>query len=130
MEEPVHVLSIGSVVGGLTRANAAWREGVKRLGRRVAETRSGVTSPLNINVVFQIPGNMVTPDFEGARTGTFAASERLLMVQVALPEEPPEDVDAELRDRLRAAVDEAERWARTRHLADELSEVRRLVMSL
>ena len=130
MKEPVHVLSIGSVVGGLTPANSAWRQGIRKLSQRVAEARFGSTSPLNVNVVFQVPGNMLTPDFEGVRTGTFSEEERLLMIQVALPEEPPEDVDADLRDRLVAAVDEAEQWARRRRLTQNLAEVRRLVMSL
>jgi hypothetical protein len=130
MEEPVNVLSIGSVVGGPRADNAQWREGITRLSRRVAEARSGVRSPLNVNVVFQVPGKMLTPDFEGVRTGKFSKKDSLLMIQVALPEQLPGDVDANLRDRLEAAVDEGERWARARGLADDLAEIRSLIMAL
>lgn len=130
MDEPVHVLSIGSVEGGSSPWIAIWREALTRLTRRVAESREGISSPLNLNVVFQIPGDLLKPEFEGVRTGRFSRKEGLLMVQVALPEQPPEDVNAELKGRLMAAVEEAERWARRRRLAGNLTETRELVMSL
>jgi hypothetical protein len=83
--EPVHVLSIGSIIGGSTAANRPWRDAVLELMRKVADGREGVASTLNVNVVFQIPGNILKPDFEGVRTGSFSKKDRHLMVQVALP---------------------------------------------
>lgn len=127
MNEPVFALSIGSVVGGPTPANAEWRDAIKRLGQLVAVARSGNPSPLNVNVVFQVPGSVLSPDFHGVRTGKFSRAERLLMVQVALPERPPDDVDSDLRARLVSAVDEAERWARERGVADSLEAIRRIL---
>ncbi len=128
--DPEPVFSIGSIEGGSSPSTAIWRDALRRLTRRVADLRENIDSPLNMNVVFQIPGNLLRPDFEGVRTGHFSKKERLLMVQVALPDEPPEDVDADLKSKLLAAVDEAERWARKRHLAENLIGIRRLVTSL
>jgi hypothetical protein len=67
---------------------------------------------------------------EGERTGRFSKSLALLMVQVALPEEPPKDVDAYLRVRLLAAVGEAEHWAAKRPIAQDLQGLRAFVASL
>jgi hypothetical protein len=51
------------------------------------------------------------------------------MVQVAVSEEPPHDVDAEVRRRLLAALNEAELWARTRGIADDLDPLKRFPSS-
>lgn len=96
----------------------------------MAERRGQLTSPLHLNVVFQIPGNLLKPEFEGVRTSEFSKMDRLLMVQVALPEEPPTDIDAYLKEKLISAVDEAERWARKRGAAEDLRQTRCLVKSL
>jgi hypothetical protein len=123
-------LAIGSVVGGMTSTARTWSEAITRLTIRVDEARGGWTSPLSINAVFHVPGNILKPEFEGVRTGTYSKKDGWLMVQVALPEQPPDDVDSDLMERLMAAVDEAERWARRRRIADDLAELRRLVGTL
>lgn len=123
-------LSIGIVVGGMTSKARIWDEALTRLTVRVDEARQGWNSALNVNAVFHVPGNILKPEFEGVRTGTYSKKDGWLMVQVALPEQPPEDVDSDLRERLMAAVDEAERWARRRRVADDLAELRRLVAAL
>lgn len=120
-------LSIGAVAGG-TRASRAWEVAVKRLGKRVIEMRAGVVSPLNLNVVFQIPGELSQPNFTGVRTGRFLASEPKLLVQVALPPEPVADADAEALELLGAAVSEGERFAAVKGISDAgLAEIRQLV---
>ena len=97
MDEPGEVLSIGSVVGGATSSNRRWRDAITDLTRAVAEARNGVTSPLNVNVVFQVPGNIRQPDFHGTRTGRYSRAERLLLIQVALPEDVPPNPKGHLR---------------------------------
>jgi hypothetical protein len=126
MEEPVEVLSIGSVIGGSTSTNRRWRDAIGELTRAVADARTNVASPLNVNVVFQVPGNVVRPDFEGARTGRYSKADRLLLVQVALPGEVPEDPDDYLRAALSDAIGEAEEWARRRSIASDLGALRKL----
>jgi hypothetical protein len=127
IEEPVHPLSLGSVVGGSTRANRAWRDAVRAVTEQVIDARTGVESPLNVNVVFQVPGNIITPDFSGVRTGGFSKPDKLLMVQVALPEEVPPDAERYLRDAAHDALDEAERWANKRGIASDLASLRAIL---
>ncbi len=126
MDEPVEVLSIGSVVGGSTSTNRRWRDAIGELTRAVADARADVASPLNVNVVFQVPGSVVQPDFEGTRTGRHSKADRLLLVQVALPDEVPDDPDAYLRGALSEAIAEAEEWARRRSIASDLQALREL----
>jgi hypothetical protein len=123
-------LGIGSVVGGMTDSARIWSEAITRLTIQVDEARRGWSSPLSVNAVFHVPGNILKPEFEGVRTGTYSKKDGWLMVQVALPEQPPDDVDSDLKERLMAAVEEAERWARRRQVADDLTELRQLVGTL
>jgi hypothetical protein len=108
--EETFPLSIGIIVGGPTKSNEAWKVALMRLMNQVILARQDIESPLNVNVVFQVPGSILTPDFEGARTGSFSKARRLLMVQVALPAEMPTDPDSYLRDCLAIAVSEVEKW--------------------
>lgn len=98
------------------------------LGRRVMELRSEVSSPLAVNVVFQLPGQFLAPEFVGVRSGTFSRKERRLMVQVALPPEPSSTPDTDVRAFLRDAVELAEDFARQEAMIEgQLVELRDLV---
>jgi hypothetical protein len=125
--EPIYVLSLGWVVGGSTLANRAWRDAIRAVTDQVIEARTGVESSLNVNVVFQVPGNIITPDFSGVRTGRFSKEDNLLMVQVALPEEVPPDAERYLIDAVHEALDEAERWANKRGIASDLPSLRAIL---
>jgi hypothetical protein len=101
------------------------------LSRRVQALRAGVPSPLAVNVVFQIPGKFLTPDFQGVRSGRFSRKERALLVQVALPTEPSSTPDVDLTDYLRTAVAVAEDFAQQEALIDgPLNELRELIERL
>lgn len=126
----IPVLSIGSVEGGSSPAARLWRDGITRLARKIAAVREGLVSPINVNVIVQVPGEILTPDFAGVRTGHFSKTSRLLIVQVALPREPPVDVDMDLKSWVVEAVDEAERWVRKRRPAEGLPQLQELVHSL
>jgi hypothetical protein len=130
LDEPAEPLSIGSVVGGATDSNRAWSDALTRLTLAIAEKRGDLQTPLNVNVVFHIPGHILKPDYEGERTGSFSRKRSLLMVQVAVPEKPPSDVDAEVRRRLLAALDKAELWARKRGVADDLGALKTFAASI
>jgi hypothetical protein len=120
-------LSVGAIGGG-PGTDRRWVAAVMALMRAVKEARSLVDSPLAVNVVFQIPGPNLTPEFEGMRTGLFSRKSSELMVQVALPPEPHESADLEVRCLLRSAVVLAEEFAQREALVDgELSELRELV---
>lgn len=127
VDEPVPVLSIGSVLGGTSPPTRKWGDDIRKLGLRVGTLRAGVESPLNLNVVFQVPGEVAKPDFQGVRTGRYSKADRLLMIQVALPEDVPPDSDAHLVEAAYAAIDEAERWAKQRGIAEDLTPVREIL---
>jgi hypothetical protein len=104
-------LAIGAVAGG-PGTDRGWSQAVKDLGRRVMAVRDGVESPLAVNVVYQIPGEFLDPDFEGVRTGRFSRKEARLLVQVALPRKAGSESTAEVRRLLRDAIAAAEEFAR------------------
>jgi hypothetical protein len=112
-------LSVGVVTGGV-RASREWSQAVLGVARRVAELRGDATSPLSVNIVYHIPGEVFTPDFEGVRTGRYSAKETLLLIQVAIPTEPPTgprpDALAFVLEQLEAAVGLADEFARKREL--------------
>jgi hypothetical protein len=94
----------------------------------VIEVREGVTSPLAVNVVYQIPGQNLEPEFEGVRTGRFSRKEARLLVQVALPREPSSSSSAEVRRLLYDAIAVAEDFAQQEGMIKgQLTELRDLV---
>lgn len=123
-------LSIGAVAGG-PGTNREWAEAVKELGRQVAVLREGVDSPLAVNVVFQIPGQYLQPDFKGIRSGRFSRKEARLLVQVALPGAPSPSPQIDVRRLLGEAVLVAEEFARQEGMIDgQLVELRGLLQRL
>jgi hypothetical protein len=123
-------LSVGVIVGGFTAESKIWREALMRLSRGVSGMRDQLDSELNINVEFQVPGNLVTPDFQGIRTGTFRKADRLLKIQVALPVDPPDDPYTYGVQAMREAVDAAEAWSKRRRLEFNPSPIRSLLALL
>lgn len=127
LDEPVKVLSLGSVIGGRTVANRGWSEAIRGLARDIASHREGVRSEINVNIEFHVPGNLLQPEFEGVRTGTFRKADSLIKVQVALPEEPPANARGHLVECIRAALDAVDLWAERRKLSVSTSALRALV---
>ena len=125
--ETVHALSIG-LIKDTTLSTKPWQEAVLTLGRAVTKVRGDASSPLNVNVVYQVGGTMIDAEFSGVRTGSFRRKDSLLMVQVGIPlTEANADVDDAatiVRERLLAAIAEVEAWARKRKLADDLGQLR------
>jgi hypothetical protein len=69
---PAKVLSHGSIVGGQTQANKPWVDAIRQLTRDIAIRRGGVLADINVNVESHVPGNLLTPDFEGSELEPFA----------------------------------------------------------
>ncbi len=130
LDEPPEALSIGILLGGSSLATAAWDNALTALTRVIAGRRQGLSSPLNVNVVFQVPGQFLKPEFEGVRMGTYWKRYKALVVQVAVPEELPDDVWADVLTRLSAAIDEAEGWAQKKGIAENLDSLRDFVKRL
>jgi len=120
-----------SVVAGGTIGTRAWMESIRAIVRRLVSIRSEYSTPLSLQVVFQIPGAVLRPDFSGVRTGTFSRRERRLVVQVAVPEQLQGDRQAWVIGMLKEAVSQAEEFAVMEALADtELSNLRKLIDAL
>lgn len=130
MDEAIPALSVGSIEGGSSPSTPRWRNAITKLTLDVATVTRDVDSPLKVNVIFQVPGNILKPDFEGVRTGHYSKKEASLIVQAALPEDAPDDIEGHLKRLLVAAVDEAERWARRRGVASDLRSLREVASSL
>jgi hypothetical protein len=123
-------LAISTVSGG-TMGTRPWKEAIKAVASRVVAIRSDYPTPLALNVVFQIPGEVLRPDFTGVRTGNFSRRQERLVVQVAVPEVVDGDRQACVVAMLRDAIDEAERFAVMEALPDtDLSGLRQLVAAL
>lgn len=130
MGEPIPALSIGSVEGGSSPSMSRWRDAITSLTIEVETAAQHVESPLNVNVIYQIPGNILRPDFEGVRTGHYSRKDSSLIVQAALPEDAPDDVESHIKSLLVAAIDEAEEWTRRRSVAPDLQALRQLAGQL
>lgn len=130
LDEPVKVISLGSVIGGRTLANRGWSEAIRELTRRIAAHRDGVESAVNVNVEFHVPGNLLRPEFEGIRTGAFSKSDSLIKVQVALPEQPPADPMAYLVNLVWEALGVVDQWASRRNLGVDTASLRELLAAV
>ncbi len=124
------VLSVGIIVGGFTAQSKIWREALIRLSMDVSEIRDQLESDFNINVEFQIPGHLLSPDFQGVRTGAFRKADRLLKIQVAVPVDPPDDLYAYGIQAMRDAVDAAEAWSVRRRVEFDAAPFRSLLALL
>lgn len=130
MDEPIPALSIGSIEGGSSPDMSRWRDAITRLTIDVASAAQDLECPLKVNVIYQVPGNILQPDFEGVRTGHYSKKDSSLIVQAAVPDDTPDDVEAQLKRLLVAAIDEAEQWAKRRRIAPDLHDLRELVARL
>lgn len=121
------VLSVGASVGGVTPRPSRWGDAVMALARRVREMRGGTESAISVNVVYYVPGEVVGVDWDGVRTGRYDAKAKLLMVQVAVPDEPQLHAETLLLERLGEAITEAERWASRKGVASDLASLHAIV---
>jgi hypothetical protein len=122
-------LALSAVIGG-TRADPAWEASVTSVARRVAAIRGGYSSPVCVNVVYRIPGEVTAPRFVGARIRRYYDEDSLLVIDAALPARPGDDPDFEVLDMLTQAVDKAEHYARSQGIADGLPRIRELLQAL
>jgi hypothetical protein len=77
------VIYISSILGGPEVEGSEIDRAIKRV---IGLRRSGQEGDFgSLDVVFHIPGSMVSPDYQGLRTGKFSRKERMLMVQVSVP---------------------------------------------
>jgi hypothetical protein len=119
-EEKHYALSVGIMLFGTTPLNQPWRARLEELAVKLESWSAQLHSSFNLNVVFQVPGRTIVPEFEGVRSGSFDKKGNLLMVQVALPEKFVEDPEY-LRSRMTEALECAKSWATRKHLDIDFS---------
>lgn len=122
------VLSIGAVLGDYDAENKAWQSAIGGLMRRVINLNEGISSPLCINIVFHVDGKLAPNEFTGVRAGRFSKKTPELMVQAAVPSTPTQNRTAVLLQT--DAVNEAERFAQKKRLADGLPGIRSILSQL
>lgn len=111
MPDRPKAISVGVIVGGLTTQSKVWREALTRLSRDVSGIAGQLESDFSISVEFQIPGNIISPDFQGVRTGAFRKADRRLKIQIAVQDDPPADPYAYGVHAIGDAVDAAQAWS-------------------
>jgi len=118
---PTPVVTIGSIVGGISDAGRAWDQTIDEAFRSISvpEWQPG---ELRLNVEFQIAGHLLQPDFEGVRTGRFRKTDALLKVQVAVVHVATLPSHDQVLTWLRSAIELAITWAARRqpHLGTAL----------
>jgi len=128
--EPTPSLSIGAVVGGVTASPAAWKALVVDVSRFIQPRALLIEASPRINVVYHVPGEVLTPEHVGVRTGHYSRARDLLMVQAAIVE----DVSAASREVLYQllvdAIDAAEAYSVRKARPVRLEGVRAIVASV
>ncbi|MCP4592694.1 MAG: hypothetical protein GY842_18320, partial [bacterium] len=105
------MIGIGSVEGGPELVDTAFATSLGAIaGLLSARGRESklAASPV-LNPVFHAPGSIVGAGFEGVRTAKFSRHKKILMVQIAVPEEaaaatdPSEFIFKSIREAIRIA---------------------------
>jgi hypothetical protein len=105
------MMYIGAIFGGPEAMSSEVGSAISKIKRLVGEhdpldSGSGVSASLD--VVFHVPGSLVTPEYEGVRAGRLSKKERLLQVQIAVPQDvirkDRDEIERSLIGLLREAV--------------------------
>jgi hypothetical protein len=105
----IQPLERGQFSGVVDRGNVRRRsEALNEVSRRVVAACRGISSPLNVNVVFHVPGPILEPEFTGLRTGTNSRQQAKLMAQIAIRAPSPEGTTPKVENLLRQAMEVAE----------------------
>ena len=82
------MISLGAVFGGGELTGSPFEQAIRAAGAFFRDKQQGDFGSLN--VVFHVPGSLVKSGFLGARTSKWSRKTKMLMIQVAVPEEAKE----------------------------------------
>ncbi len=83
---PPKALYVSLVIGGSSRENTTAVAAVEAIGRLSDDVCARVPPVgLKVGLTFHVPGPIVSPDYQGVRTGRYVADDQLLVVQAAVP---------------------------------------------
>lgn len=114
------------MIGGTTKGTKLWEAEVRRFVDSIPGLKTPAPAPLpmRVNVVFQIPGEVLALDFDGVRTGRYSKAKKLLLVQLAVPREVPLEPQLLLKGRFIDALELAIEFARDRAISEDLPAIR------
>lgn len=130
MDEPIPALSIGSIEGGSSPSMSRWRDAINEPHHRGSERRTGRRVPAERKRHLSDPREHPATQLRRGANGSHSRKDASLIVQAALPDDAPDDVESHIRHLLIAAIDEAEEWARRRSIAPDLRALRQLAGEL
>ena len=83
------MITIGVVYGGPESRDSDVFDALTAVSKAAISARGDFEfgSAPAVNVVFHVPGSLSRPDWDGMRDARFSRKKKLLMVQVALPDE-------------------------------------------
>ena len=112
------LLYIGMRIGGEGIENEHVVAAIRELRQRLDEVeQTPDLADLSIDLVFDVPGPILPVDYEGVRTGRFSIIERMLQIQVAVPDEiTGPDMPHYLTEVLTQMVDAAKGYVKRRKL--------------
>jgi hypothetical protein len=107
-KEKTEMIAIGCVYGGPEFQDSASTKTSRAVMNAVYDVRGNTYEDLTIpkvNVVYFFHGTLSTPEWTGLRDGTFSRKRKLLMIQVAVPEDlnDTQELEPFLLDSLRKA---------------------------
>ncbi len=106
------MIYIGRVYGGPEIRGSAADKAISRLvllmGPQAEDERG------SLDVVLHMPGSLFRPGFNGARIGKFSKKERMLAVQIAVPQDVATGAPADLQRFILRALHDAVRLGRDR----------------
>lgn len=129
-EEITVPLSTSVIFGGITSHNRDWRPWLQSLMQRIGRCRVDLDSDFRVNVEFHVPGNLLSPDYEGVRTGAFRKRDSVLKVQAALARETPPDAWKALIATMWQALDAADEWIIRRKRSANTAVQRRILAAV
>lgn len=97
------MLYISEIIGGPELINAPVTTFLTRL-----YNDDPIDCGTSLDIVFQVPGSVFTPEFEGVRTGRLSRREKIMQVQIAVPRSviyaPADEILAFVYSSLRKAI--------------------------
>ena len=106
------MIYLGRVYGGPEICGSSVDKAISGLVQLLGPQSEG--RPGSLDVVVHVPGSEFKPDFEGVRSGRFSKKERMLMVQIGLPQNLVSADSVEVQLSILGALRQAVRLGRAR----------------
>jgi len=79
------MIYVGAIFGGREAMSSKIGSAISKIKRLAGGCEMDDSGSLDI--VFHVPGTLLSPDYDGVRTGTFSRKKPLLQIQSAVPQD-------------------------------------------